>query len=52
MPRHGRVRHEGPKEKRHTAKQLGLQLHGVKRVGDLIVVRLDLSCRVRKPWLA
>jgi hypothetical protein len=28
----------------HTAKQLRLQVHGVERVGDLIVVGLDLSC--------
>lgn len=27
----------------HTAKQLGLQVHGVEGVGDLIVVGLDLS---------
>ena len=29
--------------KSHTAKQLGLQVHGVEGVGDLIVVRLDLT---------
>jgi hypothetical protein len=38
----------GEKKRRgisHTAKQLGLQVHGVEGVGDLIVVRLDLTCR-------
>lgn len=28
----------------HTAKQLGLQVHRVERVGDFIVVGFDLSC--------
>lgn len=36
-----------PKGISHTAKQLRLQVHGVERVGDLIVVGLDDSCRVR-----
>lgn len=45
MPRHGRFRVGGTS---HTAKQLGLQVHVVEGVGDLIVVRLDLSCKVRE----
>jgi hypothetical protein len=37
-----------PRKDSHTAKQLGLQVHGIEGVGDLIVVRLDLACRERK----
>lgn len=29
------------------AKQLGLQVHLIERVDGLIVVRLDLSCRLK-----
>jgi hypothetical protein len=28
-----------------TAKQLGLEVHGIEGVGDLVIVRLDLSCK-------
>lgn len=29
-----------------TTKQLGLQVHGIERVGNLIIVGLDLTCSV------
>lgn len=45
IPRHGPLRIPGTS---HTAKQLGLEVHVVEGVGNLIVVRLDLTCNVRE----
>lgn len=30
-----------------TSKELGLQVHGIEGVSDLIVVRLDLACKAK-----
>lgn len=32
-----------------TAKKLGAEVHGIERIGDLVIVRLDLSCSTRNP---
>jgi len=33
-------------KKIHTSKQLGLQVHVIKGVDGLVIVRLDLSCMI------